>query len=61
MKVTTFFLSRTKQNYTKPLNISLKKGNATLNVSLILLMSGVTFKQRLLHKNEDMQYFQNWK
>ena len=65
MKVTTFFISRIKQNYTKYLTAS--ESALKINIILgwilyeILLMSAVICKQRLLYKNEIVQYDWNYK
>ena len=65
MKLTTFFISRTKQIYATTLTIS----ESTFKMKVmplwthfeLLLMSAVICKQRLLHKSQIVQYLQNYK
>ena len=61
----TFFILRTRQIHTKPLFVSEStfkiKAISLLIFSSILLRSAVICKQRLFHKNEIVQYLQNYK
>ena len=56
------FMSTTRQNYTKPLNVSERtleiKSMLRWTFLIILPTSGVMTKQRLLLENEIVQYFQ---
>ena len=58
-------MSKTKQIYTK--TVTLPERTFKIKTMLpwilfwILLMSAVICKQRFLHKNETVQYFQNYK
>ena len=65
MKLATFFVSKTKQIYTKTLAVpgSVFKIKAILACTLfeIVLTSAVICKQRFLRKNEIMKYLQNCK
>ena len=67
--ITAFFILTTRQNYTKPLTVSERKLKTFLITFLIILIifwsfliilptSRVMAKQRLLHENEILQYFQ---
>ena len=65
MKLTTFFVSKTKQIYEKALAVSespfkMKVISAWMLLEL-LLTSAFICKQRLLHKNEIVQHLQNYK
>ena len=65
MKLTTSFISKTKQIYTKILTFSkstfkIKKMLAWILFG-ILLTSAVICKQKFLHENEIVQYLQNYK
>ena len=59
----TFYISRTKQIYAKTLTVSESKFKAMSPSVLfeILLTSAVICKERILHKNEIVQYLQNYK
>ena len=61
----TFLILRTRQIHTKPLFVSEStfkiKAISLLIFSSILLRSAVICKQRLFHKNEIVQYLQNYK
>ena len=65
MKLTTSFISKTKQIYTKILTFS--KSTFKIKEMLdwilfgILLTSAVICKQKFLHENEIVQYLQNYK
>ena len=63
MKLATFFISRTKQIYSKTLTVSESafkmKATSPRILLELLLTSTVTCKQRLLHENEIVQYLQN--
>ena len=65
MKLTAFFISRTRQIYAKTLTVSEStikmKAMSTLIVFEVLVTSTVACKLRLLHKNEVVQYLQNHK
>ena len=65
MKLTTFFISKTKQIYAKILTVSEStfKIKAMLPWILfeILLTSAGIYKQRFLHENKIVQYLQNYK
>ena len=65
MKPAIFFVEKTKQIYAKTSTVT---GNAFQIKAMsgwklfgILVMSAVICKQRLLNKNETVQYFQNYK
>ena len=64
MKLTAFFISKTKQIYAKILTVpeSTFKIKAMLPWILfeMLLTSAVICKQRYLHENEIVQYLQNY-
>ena len=65
LELKTFFVSTTRDIYTKLLTFS--GSSAKINVRsgwtffVILLMSAVIWKQRLLRRNEILQYFRNYK
>ena len=65
MKLTTFFISKTKQIYAKTLTIPESafeiKTMLPWIIFEILLTSAVICKQRVLHENETVQYLQNYK
>ena len=65
MKLTTFFISRTKQIYAKTLTISENtfkiKTMSPWALLEILLTSAIICKQRFLHENEIVQYLKNCK
>ena len=68
MKLTTFFISKTKQIYAKTLTvpasafeIKAKPWILTLLTCVTLLTSTVIPKQRFLHKNKILQYLQYYK
>ena len=65
MKLTTFFISRTKHIYAKSLTVpdSAFKMFVMSDWTLfeVLLTSAVISKQRLLHKNKIVQYLQKYK
>ena len=65
MKLTTFFISKTKQIYAKILTVleSTFKVKAMLPQILfeILLTSAIICKQRLSHENKIVQYLQDYK
>ena len=65
MKLTTFFISKTKQIYAEILTVpeSIFQIKAMLPRILfeILITSAVICKERLLHENEIVQYLQNYK
>ena len=67
MKLTTFFISRTKQIYTKTSAFSesafkMKIMSAwTLELLLMSVWSVVIFKQSFLDQNKIVQYLQNYK
>ena len=65
MKLTSYFISKTKQIYAKTLTIleSTFKMRAKLPWMFfeILTMSAVICKERFLHKNEIVQYLQNYR
>ena len=60
MKLATFYISITIQNYTKPLTVLEMKFKVKVmqcqTFFKILLMSAVICKQKLLHENETLQY-----
>ena len=62
MKWTTFFISRTKQTYAKTLTVSEStfkmKVMSPSTLFELLLTSAVICKQRILRKNEIVQYLQ---
>ena len=63
MKLTTFFISRTKQIYAKTLTVSESefkiKVMSPWPLFQLLLTSAVICKHRLLHESEIVQYLQN--
>ena len=65
MNLTTYFISKTKQIYTKTFNVSEStfKIKAMLLGSLfeILITSAVICKERLLQEDKIVQYFENYK
>ena len=65
MKLTVFFISKTKQIYantsTVPESTFKRKAMLTWILFEILLMSAVIWKQRFLNENEIGQYLQNYK
>ena len=65
MKVTKFFISRTRRIFTKLLDISESsikiKFISNGAIPVILLTSAVISRQRLLYGNEVAQYLQNCK
>ena len=64
MKLTKFFISKTKQIYAITLTVpeSAFEINAMLPwiPSKVLVTSAVICKQRFLHENEILQYYQNY-
>ena len=64
MKLATFFISRTELIFVKTLTVpeSTFKMKSIIRwlLSEILLNSAVVCKQRCLHKNEIVQYLQNY-
>ena len=65
MKLTTFFISRTKHIYAKILTVpeSTFKINVTSDWTLfkLLLTSAVISEQKPLHENKIVQYLQKYK
>ena len=65
LKLTTIFISITRDIYTKLLTFSENsvkmKVTSSWTLFVILLTSAVIFKQRFLHGREIMQYLQNFK
>ena len=62
MKLTTFFISKTKQIYATTLTVpDIKFKIKRMVLFEILLMLAVIWKQRFLHQREIMQYLQNCK
>ena len=65
MKLTTFFITRTRRILTKLLGVSESpikiKIRSLGTLFVILLTSAVICKQSLLHENDIMQYLQNCK
>ena len=65
MKLTTFFISRTKQIYAKTLTVSERafkiKVMSAWTLFELFLTSAVICKIILLHENEIVQYLQNCK
>ena len=63
MKLTTLFISRTKQIYVKTLTVSectfKEKAISSWALSEILLTPAIICSQRFLHENEKAQYLQN--
>ena len=63
MKLATFFMSSTRRIFTKLLGVS--KSSVKIKIRLrwtliiILLTSAVICKERLLHRDEVVQYLQN--
>ena len=58
LKLTTFFVSTARDNYTKLSRLAVR---SRMTFLIILLTSVVVCKQRLLHGNIITQYFQNCK
>ena len=63
MKLKIFFISRTRENYLKPLTVlvgTLKRESTILSTVLLILVTLEAMDiQKLLYGNEIRQYFQN--
>ena len=65
MKLKTVFISRTKQNYTKPVTISERASKIKVILSSTLFPNfayvSSYLSKKLLHKNDIVHFFQNYK
>ena len=65
MKLATFYISRTKQIYTKTFIVTVctckVKAISPETLVKILLMSAVICKERRFQEHNTVQYLQNWK
>ena len=57
----TFFMSKIRQNYSRPLTVpeSKNKASVTFHVFFTNFAYDRNYGQRLLHKREILQYFRN--